>query len=115
MKKMEREGKPKIATSKDEVERDHGGDEEKKIEEFFAIVKRLREARSLIMKASNKDAKKVKVHGPVWTPVFKLEDFAGQEKDGNSNISVRCSFEKDIGKGNEKEGEEKGLDLNLTL
>lgn len=111
MKKMEGEGKPKIATSEDEVERDHGGDEEKKIEEFFAIVKRLREAQSLIMK----DAKKVKVRGPVWTPVFKLEDFAGQEKDGNSNISVRCSSENDIGKGNEKEGEEKGLDLNLTL
>lgn len=97
------------------------GDEEEKIEEFFAIIKRLRAARSsmrhcsLQLEASNKDAKKVKVHGPVWSPVFKLEDFAGQEKEGNPNVSIRCCIEEEISNGKEKGREEKELDLDLTL
>ncbi|EXB52988.1 hypothetical protein L484_018872 [Morus notabilis] len=109
------DGKRKIGAPEEEVEQNHSsGDEEEKIEEFFAIIKRLRHC-SRQLEASNKDAKKVKVHGPAWIPVFKLEDFAGQEKEGNPNVSIRCCIEEEISNGKEKGREEKGLDLDLTL
>ncbi|PON69616.1 NIM1-interacting protein [Parasponia andersonii] len=128
---MERDGKKRIIATEEkeeeeeEVKQDHDdGDEEEeeeKIEKFFAIIKSLREARTWItnclneFEVSNKDAKKLRVHGPAWTPVFELEDFAGPEKDDNAGTSYRFSMKKAIGVGKEKEREEKGLDLNLTL
>ncbi|PON66576.1 NIM1-interacting protein [Trema orientale] len=130
---MERDGKKRIIATEEKedegeeekVKQDHDDDdedeEEEKIEKFFAIIKRLREARTSIanclheFEVSNKDAKKVRVHAPAWTPVFELEDFAGPEKDDNAGTSYRFSMKKAIGVEKEEEREEKGLDLNLTL
>ena len=120
---MEKDGTKKKATA--EVEQDHHqrchGDEERKIEKFFAIIERLREARASAansldeLAGSVKHAKKARVHGPVWTPVFELEDFAGPEKNDNAGTSTRRPPGNGTAEGKEKEGEEKGLDLNLTL
>ena len=119
---MERNGKRRIITTDEDKEENKEeqdyDDEEEKIEKFFAIIRRIREARTSITKClhelevSNKDAKKVRVHGPTWTPVFELEDFAGVlEKDDNASLSKRFYMKGDISNGKE----EKGLDLNLTL
>ena len=125
---MERDGKRRVmditAThegKEGKEEQDHE-DEEVKIEKFFAILNRLKESRTWIknslhkLEVSNKkDAKRLKVHGPSWTPVFEVEDFAGQKKDDNANIHKMASVKNEISKGRKEEKEDNGLDLNLTL
>lgn len=112
---MEREGNKRMLTPADEEETEK--DDEEKIEKFFEIIGRLREARFstkyLHDLEVNVARKKMKAHEPVWTPIFELEDFAGLETD-KANTNINCSSIKEC-QMKEKEGEEKGLDLNLSL
>ncbi|KAF3455375.1 hypothetical protein FNV43_RR05826 [Rhamnella rubrinervis] len=110
---MERDGKKRVVVTPEEGEQD----DEEKIEKFFEIIGRLREARFATKCLHEPEAsvarKKMKVHKPVWTPTFEMEDFVGLETD-SANINLKFSFNEEH-KTNEKEGEEKGLDLNLSL
>lgn len=111
---MERDGKKRtVATPEEEAEQD----DEEKIEKFFEIIGRLREARFATKCLHEPEVsvarKKVKVHKPVWTPTFEMEDFVGLETDC-ANINLKFSLNMES-KTKEKEGEEKGLDLNLSL
>lgn len=112
---MERDGSKRMLTPEDEVELEK--DDEEKIEKFFEITGRLREARFLTKYLHelevNVATKKMKVHEPVWTPIFELEDFAGLETE-KANKNIKCSSNKEC-QMKEKEGEEEGLDLNLSL
>jgi hypothetical protein len=109
---MEEERKYKLSTFSEEEEND---DEDERIEKFFAIIRRLRDARMysrtcLREQEACKIAKKAKkAHAPVWTPKFQLEDF---EEPGleSTRISQPSSSNKECGKEKKEE-----LDLNLTL
>ncbi|KAJ9180366.1 hypothetical protein P3X46_008624 [Hevea brasiliensis] len=88
-------------------------DEDEKVEKFFAIIRRLRDARNCStnslreFEACKRMKKAKKGHVPVWTPSFQLEDFAGL----NLAETIQPSSSN---KDQEKEKREE-LDLNLTL
>ncbi|KAG6774920.1 hypothetical protein POTOM_018338 [Populus tomentosa] len=111
-KQMEEERKNKLSTFSEEEEND---DEDERIEKFFAIIRRLRDARMysrtcLREQEACKIAKKAKkTHAPVWTPKFQLEDFAEPGLE-STRISQPSSSKKERGKEKKEE-----LDLNLTL
>ncbi|KAJ4828306.1 hypothetical protein Tsubulata_007832 [Turnera subulata] len=101
---MEKESKKKPVTL---VEGQEHGNEDDKVEKFFAIVRRLRDARNCAssslrqLEARRATKKTKKIHVPAWTPSFQPEDFA---EPGVSQLS--CS---------KKEPEEKKEELNLNL
>lgn len=116
---MESNGEKKrvVTPAEENEEEEKQQDDEEKIDEFFEILGRLREARFATKCLHEVEAsaarKKVRVHEPVWTPTFEMEDFAGLEAD-YPNIKIKFSSNKER-EMKEKEGEEKGLDLNLSL
>lgn len=90
-------------------------DEDEKVEKFFAIIRRLRDARSNFstnslreMEAWKRMKKAKKVHVPIWTPTFQLEDFSGLDLAD----ATQPSSSNNKGQGQEKKEE---LDLNLVL
>ncbi|KAJ9186031.1 hypothetical protein P3X46_005589 [Hevea brasiliensis] len=90
-------------------------DEDEKVEKFFAIIRRLRDARNLPknslreLEAWKRMKKAKQVHVPIWTPSFQLEDFSALELADATQPSSSSN-----NKEQEKE-KKKELDLNLTL
>ncbi|CAI0382052.1 unnamed protein product [Linum tenue] len=96
-----------------EAEHEEERDEEK-IDKFFAIIKRLREARhvssssTLQQMEAQREKKAKKIQAP-WTPSFQLEDFAGLA--GLRTAGTCTTTEKEICAQEEKHE----IDLNLAL
>ncbi|KAA8545283.1 hypothetical protein F0562_020067 [Nyssa sinensis] len=93
---MEGGGRKKRLPFHEEEEKDMN--DEEKIEKFFAIIRRFRDARDRPANSlhDSKEAiratKKTKVHEPaaVWVPSFQWEDFAEPNANiANSNFSTR--------------------------
>ncbi|EEF50007.1 uncharacterized protein LOC125368685 [Ricinus communis] len=88
-------------------------DDDEKVEKFFSIIRRLRDARDLSTnslretEARKRMKKAKKTQTPVWTPSFQLEDFGGLEL---ADITQPTSSNNEQEKKKREE-----LDLNLSL
>ncbi|CAI0551887.1 unnamed protein product [Linum tenue] len=100
---------PKLAL----LEAEHEERDDEKIDKFFAIIKRLREARhgssSSLRHMEAQRAKKAKKIQAPWTPSFQLEDFAGFA--GLRTVEPIASSEREVCAQEEKHE----IDLNLAL
>lgn len=105
-----------------------GADEEEKMETFFALIRSAkdvlqrvaREPRERVRQEEEERAKKA----AVWTPTFRPEDFAGDDKSLSGSVSgvqpgpsnSRKEEEEEDGKAKrEKQKEDDDLDLKLSL
>lgn len=101
------------------IEDEEDQDDEQKIEQFFALIRNIREARERL-KNNDSDVRKKKqkveeeikqIH--VWKPTFEREDF--MEGGAQFKAIVGSSSQGDH-EGTKKEEEDKEeLDLNLSL
>lgn len=95
-------------------------DEEQKIEQFFAIIRNIREARERLKNDFDAKKKKQKVVVEeemkliqVWKPAFERGDF--MEEEARFKSIVGSSQEGDEGSKKEDQEEKEELDLNLSL
>lgn len=100
-------------------------DDEKKMQEFFALVRNSRDAHEHLMAGANKleverEKKKTKEHAAAWKPSFQPEDFTfgGGIRYGGPHGSLQGPSRRE----HETKEEDKGgdhnkhdLDLNLSL
>ncbi|KAE8008345.1 hypothetical protein FH972_004866 [Carpinus fangiana] len=111
-------GKKRKICIEDEQEED---DEEQKIEQFFAIIRNIREARERLKNDSDAKKKKQKVvveegimkQIQVWKPTFELGDFVEEEAQFKSIVGSSQEGD-DQGSKKDQEGKEE-LDLKLSL
>ncbi|MQL94723.1 hypothetical protein Taro_027379 [Colocasia esculenta] len=91
--------------------------EEEQVEEFFALLKSIREMRSELRRrvGAGVSRKRTKAKGSAWTPTFHWEDFAEAGGDGPpAGVPSMAAAEKGI-RVKETEEESTGLDLKLSL
>ncbi|CAL9089206.1 NRR repressor homolog 3-like [Musa acuminata AAA Group] len=92
-------------------------EEEEEMEEFYALVGRIREMRDMLK--SNAGTRLANAATPLWKPAFKLEDFRHRDEAESSAAALvePPKEEKRMNEEGKKEAgkEECGLDLSLAL
>jgi hypothetical protein len=103
------------------IEDEQEDDDEQKIEQFFAIIRNIREARERLKNDSDAKKKKQKVvveegimkQIQVWKPTFERGDFVEEEAQFKSIVG---SSQEGDDQGSKKDHEDKEeLDLKLSL
>jgi hypothetical protein len=103
------------------IEDEQEDDDEQKIEQFFAIIRNIREARERLKNDSDAKKKKQKVvveegimkQIQVWKPTFERGDFVEEEAQFKSIVG---SSQEGDHQGSKKDQEDKEeLDLKLSL
>ncbi|XP_068642068.1 protein NIM1-INTERACTING 1-like [Aristolochia californica] len=101
---METESSKRHAPHEDEA------DEEEKMEQFYALLRRIKATKDrLRAESSESKKKKVNERKAPWAPSFELEDFA-QEIDFKNPVSFWGPPKK-----SQKKEKDQTLDLNLSL
>lgn len=100
-------------------------DDEQKIEQFFAIIRNIREARERLRNDSDVKKKKQKVEEDqmkkiqVWKPTFERGDFMEFEEADHHHHQLKTivgsSHHGDEGTKKEDQDKEEDLDLKLSL
>ncbi|KAI4301551.1 hypothetical protein L6164_034819 [Bauhinia variegata] len=87
-------------------------EEEAQMEQFYALIKSIRETRDqLIIKKKSNNNKKI----AAWKPTFELQDFVQEEAQRQDTTSTRVTMALPAAAADEKDQTGKGIDLTLSL